>query len=460
MSSTAKPPNEVEQYPSAGSSFRGARIAAPRPKPAAPDLRAANPVAGRVLVFLLLALALFGVRSAVSRALGAYWASWASSSALSRAAGLTAPNPVVQRRAAFLASQRSGDPSAAEPPLRQAVGLAPLDLTSRLELAAVLQASGREGEAERALLEAAELDRSYRPRWSLTNFYLRQGDIGKFWQSARETLIAYPESAPMVLGLCWRAFGDSTLILDKAVPDDPEVIRRYFAYLLRQERLEALSELWPRLAPNLEGRDVPMTSLFLDRLIFAQQTGLAVEVWNLLCREEYLSYTPLNYPEGPYLTNGDFNTRISGVGFDWKAPSARGVYRVQQPPRFGIRTLDVELTGAQSDRSVLLSQIIPLPPGRYLFRYEYATQGLPRLTGLFWVVRDNQTERVLAQSPYIDAAEDYWNTLSFLFDAPEDVDFFRLEFRYATPPDTNRHRGRYVMRHAALGQVGDRGPVQ
>src|SRR5690606_17812558 len=123
---------------------------------------------------------------------------------------------------------------------RRAVELAPLDLTPRLELTATLQASGKDDEAEAALLEAAELDQGYRPRWSLTNYYLRKGETEKFWQSARETLLAYPESAAMVLGLCWRAFGDSTLILDRAVPDEPEVQRRYFEYLLDQERLEAL----------------------------------------------------------------------------------------------------------------------------------------------------------------------------------------------------------------------------
>ena len=457
MSSTANPPAEAEQFPSPDASFSGARIPPPRPKPSPPRLRSENPVAGRILIFALLGLTLYGLQSSVRRALGAYWASWASSSALAKAVEVDPPNPVVHRRAAFLSAQRSGDPADAEAQLRRAVELVPLDLTPRLELAAVLQASGRDSEAEQTLLEAAELDQGYRPRWSLTNFYLRNGEIDKFWQSARETLLAYPESAPMVLGLCWRAFGDSTLILDKAVPDEPDVYRRYFDYLLRQERLEALIELWPKLAPVVEARDVPMTSLFLERLILAHEVGPAVEVWNLLCSKGYLSYEPLSYPDGPFLTNGDFTSRISGVGFDWKVPPAQGIFRVQRPTDFGARALEVRLSGAQNDDALLLSQVVPAPPGRYLFRYEYATQQLPRLTGLFWVVRDNQTERVLAQSPYIDAAEDYWNTLSFVFEAPEGVDFLRLEFRYARAPDTDKHRGRYVMRRAALGQVSAQG---
>ena len=442
-----------ELLPALRTSFAGARLAPPRPKPKPPVMRAERPIVSAILIFALTAGAVFATQAAVRRALAADWTAWPGSKTLAKAIALDPPNPVAQRREAFLAAQRSGDAGEAVPALRKAVELAPLDLTPRLELAAALQASGQDADAERALLEAAELDPGYRPRWSLTNFYLRQGRIEEFWESARSTLLAYPEAAAMVLGLCWRAFGDSTLILEKAVPDAPEVYRRYFAYLLSQERLEALNELWPRMAPALEARDVPMASLFLDRLVFAEETDRAVDVWNHLCREKFLSYAPLNYPGGPYLTNGDFGTRVSGVGFDWKVPPAQGVFRVQRATDFGTRALEIRLSGAQNDDALLLAQVVPLPPGRYLFRYEFATQRLPRLTGLFWVVRDNQTERILAQSPFIEAAEDYWNTMSFLFDVPDHPRFLRLEFRYARAENTDRHRGRYVMRHAGLSAV-------
>ena len=455
MSTSATNPQEeaAELLPGRRTSFSGARLTPPRAKPKPPLLRNERPVAGAVVVFALVAASGFAAQAAARRALASYWTSWSGSSAVAKALLADPSNPVALRREAFLAAQRSGDPGDAAPGLRQAAAYAPFDLTPRLELAASLQAAGKADEAEQILLEAAELSSGYRPRWSLTNLYLREGRMEEFWKSARSTLIAYPESTGMVLGLCWRAFGDSALILEKGVPDAPEVYRRYFAYLLSQERLEALEELWPRLAPVMEARDVPMASLFLDRLVFAEEVAEAVEVWNHLCRQEFISYTPLSYPEGPYLTNGDFATRVSGVGFDWKVPPAQGVFRVQRATDFGTRALEVRLSGAQNDDAVLLSQVAPLPPGRYLFRYEYATQRLPRLTGLYWIVRDNQTERIIAQSPFVEAAEDYWNTLSFVFDAPEDAGFLRLEFRYVRAQDTEKHRGRYVMRHAALTAV-------
>ena len=443
----------ADRLPELRSSFTGARLAPPRSKPRPPHRRTERPFAGAILVLVLLGAGGLAAQSSIRRALGAYWTSWPGSTTLSEALAIDVSNPVTHRRAAFLAAQRDADPAAALAELRETVRLSPLDLNARLELAAMLQASGEDDQAEATLREAAEIDRGYRPRWSLTNFYLRQGRIDEFWESARSALLAYPESTPMVLGLCWRAFADSTLILDKAVPDSPEVYRKYFAYLLEQERLEALAELWPRLATGLEGQDVPMASLFLDRLILAENVELAVEVWNRLCSGKFLSYTPLAYPSGPYLTNGDFATRISGFGFDWKVPPARGVFRVQRPADFGTRALEIRLSGSQGESAILLSQVTPLPPGRYLFRYEYATQRLPRLTGLYWVVRDNQTDRILAQSPFIEAAEDYWNTLSFLFDAAEDSRFLRLELRYTLPEGVENHRGRYVMRHAALTSV-------
>src|SRR5262249_8208626 len=35
--------------------------------------------------------------------------------------------------------------------------------------------------AEASLLRASQVDRTYLPRWTLANFYLRSGDLAQFW---------------------------------------------------------------------------------------------------------------------------------------------------------------------------------------------------------------------------------------------------------------------------------------
>jgi hypothetical protein len=215
--------DSLEQFSGPRTSFVGARLTPPRAKPQPPGPYLRRPAASAIFLVALVSLAAFASQSSLRRAFASSWTASAAPSDVTRAIEVDPINPVARRHEAFLAAQRSGDPGDAAPGLARAVELAPLDYLPRLELAAVLQASGSDSEAESALLAAVELDPGYRPRWSLTNFYLRQGRMDDFWESARQTLLANPESTPMVLGLCWRAFGDSSLILEKAVPDSPEI---------------------------------------------------------------------------------------------------------------------------------------------------------------------------------------------------------------------------------------------
>ncbi|MGH9658578.1 MAG: hypothetical protein ACRD96_08535, partial [Bryobacteraceae bacterium] len=46
--------------------------------------------------------------------------------------------------------------------------------------------AGDYADAERRLLEAARVDRRYRPRWTLANFYLRRNRMEDFWAWVRK----------------------------------------------------------------------------------------------------------------------------------------------------------------------------------------------------------------------------------------------------------------------------------
>ena len=69
--------------------------------------------------------------------------------------------------------------------------------------------------AERALLEAARIDRQYLPAWTLANFYFRRGAAEKFWPWARHAArMAYDDRAPLVR-LAYELEPDPHKILDR-----------------------------------------------------------------------------------------------------------------------------------------------------------------------------------------------------------------------------------------------------
>ena len=62
----------------------------------------------------------------------------------------------------------------------------PWDTRSRIELGLLAEAEGDQATATRYLLQAAEADHLFLPRWTLANYYFRRGDTALFWRWAKE----------------------------------------------------------------------------------------------------------------------------------------------------------------------------------------------------------------------------------------------------------------------------------
>ena len=425
----------------------------PRPKPAPPAQQPRPDSRTRVLALVGVALCGLALAAVARRALSEAWVAQATEASIAKAITLSPGNPVGQRQRAALAAGASGDLADAVPPLRAALSAAPRDVPTMLDLALALEASSDAAAAEQTLLVAADIDPGFLPRWSLANFYLRQNREADYWHWTRSALEADPSQTATAMDLSWRAFGDGDFILSQGVPDLPAVNRAYFEYLVDTQRLGSMLTLWPRVEPALTPSDLPNVSLYLDRLLLADEVSLAVDVWNGLVARGFIGLEQISLDHGPYLTNGDFTELISGLGFDWKVPPAEGVTRVQATGATPgeIAALEIRLSGAQPEYTPLLLQIAPIQPGRrYVMVYEYATQQLPPETGVGWLVRDARTEQIIAEPLSLENAEDFWYETSFTFDAPEDVSLLQLELKYQRVPGTTRQRGRFVMRNLRL----------
>ena len=430
-------------------------IAPPREKPAPRQVKERRSAASRLVaaagLLVCVTVAVLLAREVLAEA----WVARGSRESLERAIAWSPSNRIGWFKLAALEARESGKPAAGLEYLQRAAELGANDGTSRIELSLALEAAGNVGEAETTLLAAADVEPGFLPRWALANFYLRQGRTDDYWKWTGEAVKANPRLLSTAMNLSWRAFDDGELILERGVPNTPEVNRAYFSYLIDTNRLGSLLAIWPRLEADLKVFDVPNVALYLDQLLLADQVERAVEVWNALCTRGYVPFQALSLEEGPYLTNGDFSSRINGLGFDWKVPQAEGVTRVQTETGPGQAALEIRLSGAQPEYTQLLMQMTPIEPGRrYVLIYEYATQQLPAETGIGWIVRDGRTEQVIAEPAPLENAEDFWYETSFGFDAPEDVRLLRLELKYQRVPGTTRQRGRFVMRNLRLEGLG------
>ena len=75
----------------------------------------------------------------------------------------------------------------------RAVSLNPRSAAAWIARGLEAETAGDRKKAEASLKRAAEIDRTYLPRWTLANFYLRAGDLPSFWIWARR---AMPSRAP------------------------------------------------------------------------------------------------------------------------------------------------------------------------------------------------------------------------------------------------------------------------
>lgn len=320
--------------------------------------------------------------------------------AIRRAAELAPRNAQYRLGLAELAEREGEDPV---PFLKQAADSSPADAAIRIHLGLREELAGRMAEAEAQLLQAARLSRKYLPRWTLANFYFRQGRPEPFWHWTRQALeVSYGDRTPL-FELAWRLRPDPGFLLEKVIPMQRAVRSDFSWFLLDRGELEAASRLLADLAETEEVGERERLLAATDRLIEAGAEQAAAEVWNRLCRRGLLPYRPLEPRAGFEITNGDFAVWTTGRGFDWKVAGADGVFVT--PARAA--AWRVHLSGKQPERCEILRQMLVVGAGeRYRIecRYRAEFRGLAgdAPTGLRWRIRARDGG-LLAESGWLRA---------------------------------------------------------
>jgi tetratricopeptide (TPR) repeat protein len=426
-----------------------AAVEPPRPKPAAPPSPTYSRYAVLPAVLFVGAASIFVIQGSLRSALAEAWIGESSLVSLKRAVAAMPDRSLAWLRLGMRQS-RDGESDSALRSLQMSVEGAPTASSPRIALALELERVGRFDEAESELLKAAASEAGFRPRWNLANHYARRGSWDQVWRWTHESILADPGQLAAAASLGWRAEADPAAILNLAIPDEPGINRRYFAYLNDLGQMEAMRQAWPRFSADVTESEAELATRYVDRLIGAGYVDEAVAAWNHLCDRALLPYAGLRGTDQRFLTNPFFLTDPSGRGFDWTAHDNRGVLWTRPPIQGNRGMIDFRLSGAQESGITLLTQVIPVVPGTYALRFDFATQGMPIRTGLGWVVRDLYSGEDVHPFATLNNAEGFWDAQEIIFAVPRGIRAAVLELRYVEIESKARRLGGFALRDMRL----------
>ncbi len=373
-----------------------------------------------------------------------YLAASGSRSSLQHALRLAPGNPEYYVRLA------DASPDAGVSALQQAAKLNPLNSTIWIELAGIAEDRKDFRRAERSLLHAVELDKTFAPRWLLAEFYARRLDQPHFWPAMRAALATSYDDVTPLFDLCWNFAPNPETILQQALPDRPDVLRQYFAFLIGKNQLDAAPIVANRLMQHAEPADIPSMLTYCDRLLDKNNAPAALNIWNLLSTKRLLDRPALLPSSGMSLTNGRFEKPFLSQGFDWRLTAPGGVFVPNRAPSTPLR---FDFSGKQPESCELLSQFLPVEPSRkYRLAAHYETEGLSGDIGLKWRVIDMITGAdLLSGAGQIKPGERLENAGQYGFSTPPETRLLKLLLVYQRALGTVRIEGSLSLRSLDLG---------
>jgi len=307
--------------------------------------------------------------------------------------------------------------------LEDIAALNPRSSAPRIRLGLAAELRGDNITAERWLQEAFSVDRQFETRWTLANFYFRQGRSDEFWKWMRSALEMSYGDRGVAFDLCWQMTADAEEIVDRGIPDRREVVASYLVYILDRHKQNAIAGAAKRLARMHVVDDLPLLYTATDNMLYADQAGEAADLWQALGNPR---------PEG--ITHPNFEEPHIGHGFDWRFAESPGVTHlpIEAPTAHRIK-----FSGQQPESGELLRQVVGgLHPGvSYTLHWDARTQGIASPTGLEWRIAGRVTPLI---------SSDDWASGQMVFTA--DSDHPILVLTYHRPEGQVRTQGQVDLK--------------
>ena len=327
---------------------------------------------------------------------------------LENAIRLEPGDSVLVARAA-LAKNANGDMSAeVDRELLRAAALNPYSADVQMALGLREEFRGHTADAERYLVHAAEIDHTFKPAWTLANFYVRHDQAEKMWPVIKRGLALNPlvfDPKP-VFDLCWNESGNSQQILD-LVPARGSVPVQYLGYLISTKQADAALEAWPRARDAMDRSDPAYVDVMVRFAEFLEEenrvTG-AVNVWNQLVDRGIVASGRLDPSAAISVADPDFNFPLFERGFGWRVSHDAGVFVAK-----AAMSLRFEFDGNESEAFALLSAYVPLIPDlayRLTWKTDAKELGARRDSGFAWQIVQAAGGNVITGCPPLLQAGD------------------------------------------------------
>ena len=324
------------------------------------------------------------------------------------------------------------DPSEAAQLLERALRQNRYDAPRWVELALLFEEANKLPQAETALLEAAQVDATYLPNWSLANFYFRHGQPDRFWAWAKNAARLAPDDAAPLFRLAWYTNPDAAEVERRLALSRGARGEQFVNFLMGQGDAPAVAQAGGRLLETSS----PILPGVCDWLIAQRRADLALPLWNSLAGSGQVPVARTGQ-----VTNGNFGRSPLSLGFDWRLPPVDGVssFLNSNPNALGF-----EFSGNEPDNFVLISQTLPVEGGKsYRLVAAYRTQGIATGSGIVWEVQDVQSGAVLARSGSL--AADQGGEAAACFSAPAGATSVNLLLAYQRQPGTVRVEGKLTL---------------
>jgi tetratricopeptide (TPR) repeat protein len=338
------------------------------------------------------------------------------------------------------------DPASAKSLLQRAVELNRYDASSWIQLGLLSEAGDDLPRAEEALLQAASVDSTFLPSWSLANFYFRHENAGHFWYWAQRAAQMSPDDATPLFRLAWYESPNAGEIESRLQLKRPAVQIQFVNFLITQGDPQAVKAAASHL---LEASGEGSTESLLgvcDWLLENKRPDLALPLWNELAERHQIPYAQLVAGSPDSVTNGKFGKSPISRGFDWHLKTVEGVgsFLNVSPNALGF-----EFSGDEPDSFLLMNQAAPVQAQRnYALVVDYGTTGIAPGSGIAWLVTDDRSGTVLAKTESLSAEQG--GQASACFAAPEGAAFVNLSLLYRRQPGTVRVEGKLALKEVRL----------
>lgn len=363
--------------------------------------------------------------------------------ALERAARLTPDNAWFHARIAMLDQTRVEE-------LKRALALDRNEPSWWIMLSVGQEQDGDSAGAELSLRTATAVSNYFVPWWSLAAFDHRHEDTGNFIPAARHALSLGAGDEQSIFRMAENLKIPPDAVERQLLPDLPKPLQAWLDHVLAERNLTAALSAALRLTSV--GSADSRTSLLAicEALFLAGRADSAVILWNRAIQKHWMQMTLLDPAAGVSLNDGTFSRSRLQAGFDWKVAAPDPI----EPTLLDQGGIRFEFDGSQPETCELLSQYVPLLPGRkYQLKTRFRTQGIPLQSGLRWTISPNQK----TPESFPNLSSDTPADQVAMFETPSEPAPFRLILLYSRLPGTTRIKGELSIESVGIQLLPVRG---